>query len=261
LLPNGKVLVAGGLESGFNPSASAELYDPASGTWTATASLNTARYAHTATLLPNGKVLVAGGYNGSFLTSAELYDPASGTWTTTGSLNSARDLHTATLLPNGKVLVAGGYNGSFLTGAELFDPAGGTNGTWTTTGSLNSARDLHTATLLPNGMVLVAGGLDSSGGSSASAELFDPAGGTNGTWTATASLNTAREQHTATLLPNGKVLVAGGFNGSAASTSAELFDPAGGTNGTWTATSSLNRTLLAHGDLVAQRQGASCRGI
>ena len=116
LLPNGKVLVAGGYNGGALTSA--ELYDPASGTWTATGSLNTARYDHTATLLPNGKVLVAGGIsNGSDLTSAELYDPASGTWTATGSLNTARYEHTATLLPNGKVLVAGGYVASRLSRA------------------------------------------------------------------------------------------------------------------------------------------------
>ena len=87
-----------------------------------TGSLNTARYAHTATLLPNGKVLVAGGGGSSgFLSSVELYDPASGTWTATGSLNAARYLHTATLLPNGKVLVAGGYNNTIgaLASAEL----------------------------------------------------------------------------------------------------------------------------------------------
>ena len=237
LLPNGNVLVAGG----YNGSiflTSAEVYDPASGSWTATGNLNTARGSHTATLLPNGKVLVAGGNNASgILTSAELYDPASGSWTATGTLNTARDLHTATFLPNGKVLVAGGTNGSaYLTSAELYDPA---SGSWTATGSLNTARGSHTATLLPNGKVLVAGG---SNGSSAltSAELYDPA---SGSWTATGNLNTARDLHTATLLPNGKVLVAGGVIGSSALTSAELYDPA---SGNWTATGSLNTARFAH---------------
>src|SRR6266404_4458673 len=84
--------------------------DPASGTWTVTGSLNTARYYHTATLLPNGMVLVAGGEIIGVLTSAELYDPASGTWTMTGNLNTGRTTHTATLLPNGMVLVAGGFD-------------------------------------------------------------------------------------------------------------------------------------------------------
>ena len=90
------VLIAGGFDSTFNASASAELYDPASGTWTATGNLNNARVYHTATLLPNGMVLVAGGHDGpsftpsDILSSAELYDPASGTWTVTGSLNAVR---------------------------------------------------------------------------------------------------------------------------------------------------------------------------
>ena len=246
LLPNGKVLVAGGDTGGPNASnlASAELYDPASGTWTATGSLAIARSLHTATLLPNAKVLVAGGFNDSsgYLASAELYDPASGTWIATGGLATARGGHTDTLLPNGKVLVAGGENGSnsssFLASAELYDPA---SGTWSATGSLATARVAHTATLLPNGKVLVAGGINDSSGVLASAELYDPA---SGTWSATGSLATARDSHTATLLPNGKVLVAGGFNDSLGSlASAELYDPA---SGTWTATGSLTTVRRIH---------------
>jgi hypothetical protein len=109
----------------FSQSAIAQ-----SGTWTATGSLNTARYFHTATLLPNGQVLVAAGFNdaSTWSASAELYDQASGTWTATGSLNTGRYLHTANLLPNGKVLVAGGNVAGSIpsASAELYDPASGT---------------------------------------------------------------------------------------------------------------------------------------
>jgi WD40 repeat protein len=119
LLSNGKVLVAGGYNSTSGALASAEVYDPASGTWSSTGSLVSARWTHTATLLRNGKVLVAGGsgVNGVLLTSAELYDPATGTWTTTGSLVVGRSYQTATLLPSGKVLVVGGYDSTSFTGS------------------------------------------------------------------------------------------------------------------------------------------------
>jgi deoxycytidylate deaminase len=263
LLPNGKVLVAGGI-AGFNDVAIAELYDPASGTWTATGSLNHARRSHTATLLPDGKVLVAGGFfdqpgtilGGNAISSAELYDPASGTWTTTGSLAKQRYQHTATLLPNGKVLVAGGNGyvsgGGVLASSELYDPA---SGTWTSTGDLATARDNHTATLLPNGQVLVVGGSGFNGSGNtllASAELFDPA---SETWSPTGSLVTARTNHTATLLQGGKVLVAGGSDSSVfVSARAELYDPA---SGTWMTTGSLvngrrdhTATLLSEGDVL-----------
>jgi N-acetylneuraminic acid mutarotase len=104
LLPNGQVLAAGGFDD--NALASAELYDSATGVWTATGSLAAGRYLHTATLLANGQVLVAGG-NGT-PGSAELYDPATGSWTATKRLRPWRWQHTATLLHSGNVLVSGG---------------------------------------------------------------------------------------------------------------------------------------------------------
>jgi len=100
--------------------ASAELYDPAIGTWSETSPLPVASLGHTATLLRNGAVLVAGGYNTAYLADTELYSPRNGTWTSTGSLNTPRVGHTATLLRNGKLLIAGGAsNVGILTSAEL----------------------------------------------------------------------------------------------------------------------------------------------
>jgi len=118
LLPNGKVLVAGGFNGGA-VLTSAELYDPVTRSWSATGTLNSARDAHTATLLSDGTVLVAGGQDSGLSPSisSELYDPASGTWSVTASLNIARQQHTATLLPNGTVLAAGGFDGSALASA------------------------------------------------------------------------------------------------------------------------------------------------
>jgi N-acetylneuraminic acid mutarotase len=238
LLPNGKILVAGGQGSSGVVLATAELYDPATNKWSpTTGNMSTPRFNHTATLLPNGKVLVAGGQGnnlGLTLASAELYDPAADTWSSAGSMASPRFNHTATLLVNGKLLVAGGQGNSYgltLSSAELYDPAAKT---WSpTTGNMKTPRYGHTATLITvvtGDKVLLAGGSDGSTVLD-SAELYDPVAGT---WSFTAGMTSPRINHTATLLPNGIVLVAGGDNGSTILNSSELYDPDAGP--TWSLT-------------------------
>jgi uncharacterized protein (TIGR03437 family) len=258
LLANGKVLVVGGRlcqsSSSCTEFSSAELYDPATGTWSPTGNLSVARHAHVAVRLLSGKVLVAGGHNGATTwNSAELYDPDTGTWSPTGNLTAARAFATATLLLNGRVLVAGGGGSSFLSSAELYDPA---TGAWSPAGTMNVARGFHTATLLADGRVLLASGASLTSGTLTlrlSAELYDPA---NGSWTPTGSLATARVFHTETRLANGKVLVAGGSNfSSIIYDTAELYDPA---TGLWSATGKMTAarishttTLLANGKVLA----------
>ncbi len=250
LLPDGRVLVAGG--AGNNQAAalaSAELYDPSSGTWTVTGSMSAPRLLHTATLLPDGRVLVAGGSNGSgsapdfgFLDTAEIYDPASGTWRATGSLAAARSAHTATLLASGKVLVAGGASAAMtLATAELYDPAAGT---WSATGSLNARRSYHTATRLADGSVLATGGWASIDFDAmlASAERYDPDAGV---WRSVPDMDYALANHAATLLVDGRVLVSGGFQGLALTSSgaADVFDAVAGQ---WSRVANLDASRASH---------------
>lgn len=259
LLPDGKVLIAGGSTESGSDLATAELYDPELGVFAETGSMAFARWGATATLLSNGRVLIAGGgetppgTNDSVgLASAELYDPESGTFGATGSMKSGRFSYTATLLNDGRVLAAGGLSVytslgdhttkvGVLASAELFDPE---TGKWTKTGSLSSGlpgdpdcasnttgpdgrhqvgRYDHTATLLGDGRVLVAGG--SCYGYLMTADIYDP---TTGTFTINKGIEIPRGYHAAALLSNGKVLLVGGVtgNGTTNAVVAEIYDPA-----------------------------------
>lgn len=247
VLANGKVLISGGISSFPVPfifTASSEIYDPLTHKFTVTGSLLKARSQHSATLLPNGKVLIAGGYNetpplapeGSMLVSSELYDPTTGTFSSTGSLHHGRYNHAGVLLPGGKVLVYGGTTWLQYP-AEIYDPMVGTFTETTMT-------PLGFGTPLLNGKLLF--------NSSSGAFIYDPL---TGLTTKTAhDMVVRRYDNSATLLPNGRVLIAGGYaygpigwEDAYVLSSAELYDPE---NDTFTSTGSLAEPRNAPGAIA-----------
>jgi N-acetylneuraminic acid mutarotase len=237
LLPNGKVLVAGGTDGRGKVLASAELYDPGRNRWTTAGSMAATRIDHTATLLPSGKVLVAGGlvmpYPAPSLASAELYDPSTNAWSMAAPMIESRTRHTATLLPDGRVLVVGGQRFDFHDGglfpgrprdSEIYDPKANR---WSATSPMAVSRLGQTATLLPDGRVLVVGGQDDGIGIFNSTEIYDPA---DDRWISAAPMAVARTGHVATRMANGDVLVAGGLGEEPSHltislTSAEIYEP------------------------------------
>jgi len=292
VLPHGEVLITGGQKNiGFRAAlASAEIYDPNSGTFRPTGSMSTAREGHTATLLRDGRVLIAGGSSNGITTtsSTEVYNPRTGSFTTISPMNVPREAHTATLLKNGKVLIAGGGRGGMPGGyivyanAEIFDPAsntfsilnaqmvndrvgqaaallddgrvllaGGKSGkilnpfgganlfslaplntaevfdpetsSFRAVGRMQATHYLGVATRLENGMVLVTGGWNSYGtiiGGQRFADLFDPE---RNIFSGGADFHVARLNQTATLMPGGDVMVAGGIDGDGNVTSTVEF--------------------------------------
>lgn len=259
LLPDGKVLIAGGFrEEGTQEIAiaSAEVFDPTTNTFTPTSDMNEPRNGHTATLLPNGKVLLAGGWNQLGRTAtAELYDPQSGTFEYAGSLMAPRQGLTATLLKNGQVLIAGGDSARDTPqlNAELYDPA---TETFTPAESLKDGRFGHTATLLADGKVLLIGGTSGNDNILASAEIYDPE---TRQFTSTSDANVVRYKHSAVLLKDGNVLILGGTDRrdwTGKYDSAEIYDVQAGT---FTQISDMNEerfklaeaaVLLANGNVL-----------
>ncbi len=232
LLADGKVLVAGGddVAVGFiflGAKDSAELYDPALGTFSTIGSMATPRTVHRATRLLDGTVLVSGGISPECsLSESEIYDPALQAFRLTGEMQQRRLEHTATLLSDGRVLIVGGSsNGAFcttgggLSSAEIYDPA---TETFVATGSLAFPRFRHAAVRLPDGRVLVSGGQSQLPNVPLGAEVYDPA---TGNFSNVGNMSRARQRHSLSVLLDGSVLCAGGLGSVDAGSTVEPFDP------------------------------------
>lgn len=234
LLSNGKVLIAGGMQTVVTygpgvehcsgPLNSAEIFDPSTGTFTLANSMHEKRAFHTATLLADGRVLIAGGVYldtpATVPSTAEIFDPATGQFSTDISMTTTRTGHAAVLLSNGQVLLTGGYGPDFSS-AEIYDP---TSNSFRAVGGMTTERSSHTATVLRDGKVLITGGYI-NGEPLLTSEIYDPA---TETFSATGSMRFARFDHRATLLADGRVLITGGAGNSGPLDTAEVFDPATG---------------------------------
>lgn len=259
-LRDGSALLSGGTADFTSPHdvlTSVELYNARIQAWSAAAPMKTPRLNHASTTLSDGRVMVSGGQNHQQggLSSAEIYDPVRDKWTGATPMSVPRVSHTLTPLPDGRVLAAGGSSsddrGQQWNTAEIYDPVANV---WKPTGSMADGRVNHTATPLSNGNVIVVGGygndhvisfLPSSTGrttANTSVEVFDHV---SARWVSSSPLSEGRADHTATLLGDNSILVAGGTGGSFDGIStAERYDPGADK---WTTTPLLNDARGGHG--------------
>lgn len=243
VLLDGRILVAGGQYGPLGSIvflASAEIYDPDTGTWSAASAMNGPHTSHTSNRLFDGTILISGGALDSTanLATAERYDPAQGTWTES-LMPSVHAYHAAVVLMDGQVLVAGGVNGNNTgkqSSADLYDPA---TGAWSSTGSMADARSDHTLSVLHSGQVLAVGG-KGNGTTLLTTELYDP---DTKAWSSAGPMNEMRNAHTASVLPDGRVLVAGGQQpGSVFLNKVELYTPGAG----WSQAPNMNDKRKRH---------------
>ena len=252
LLPSGSAMVIGGCTGVCQgaTTASAEIYNAVSKSFTSTGSMITPRAYFGAVVIPGGKVLVVGGctafnVNGcsAVTAKAEIYDPSTGAFTATGPMAVARAAFGISLLANGKVLVSGGETAAAdgLSSSELYNPS---TGKWTLTGKLNVARGEHRTILLSTGNVLAFGGVNINGVSARTTELYNPL---TGKWTFTGNMNVGRSEFGMAMLFNGQVLASGGTSVTLTTNtvlqSAELYNPS---TGIWTKTGNLQRARTGH---------------
>ncbi|HEX8927051.1 MAG TPA: kelch repeat-containing protein, partial [Terriglobales bacterium] len=255
LLPDGRIMIIGGTDANGNPLATTEFFDT-NGNFVPGPAMNVARAGHTAIWLANGEVLVTGGTTSAagvtppaVTNSAEVFDPlySQNGWTQLAPMPNARTGHTTTMLQDGSVLIAGGENsGGPVSGLDILEIAPTEH--FVSAGAMLTPRRGHAAAALNDGRVLIVGGTDVNGATLASTEIFNPAALSDTALTlvtAGPSLSIPRFSATATLLTDGRVLVAGGgypeavtqtnADGSTTQTgptelaSMEVFDPIAGT--------------------------------
>lgn len=223
LLPDGRVLVTGGLDATNNTLSSVEIYDPAADTWTDGPSIPK-RGAHIQHTLNDGRILVAAGYtdyatyNDTGVTSTYLFHPNPGLWIEVGSLHTAKPLSASVLCGDGKVLILG-ESGAELGKAEVFDPA---TESWTVAAPLNVLRGGIALVTMADGKIIAAGGIAGST-AVATSEIYDPS---TGAWSTVAPMNIARAFTASSLLKDGRILVSGGStNGADVLSASEIYDP------------------------------------
>ena len=257
-LPDGRVLVAGGRAVAFAEVASAEIYDPVTGSWSPAGQMSAARVFHGATALADGRVLVVGGDGPEDpAMGAEVWDPATNIWTPTGPVRRIRSDPVVARLPDGRVLVAGGWDGEYQATAEIYDPVADT---WVDAPSMRESRMGAGAATLSDGRVLVAGGrrwVNGHPDTSRTSEIFDPH---TATWSRTGDLSTPRGEGTRmVVLADGRPAIVGGFwwavvhegTGGEPPTwsdrryedTAEIFAPS---TGTWSKTTRMQRGRAGH---------------